>query len=301
LALSASLGSPPWVFAQKKTELKIGKLVSLEKGTGKNLVLKMKNSADDADVEFTVAPKVSLVITATGDAGFLRPKSMVQAKVVAVGENLFSKEFTVFLGPNLPGPRVTPDPKAKDLFEVVGQVQSGDAEAITVSFGPPWGMKKIALESGAKINVNSSDPQLAQPGATVEVEGISLRGGKSFNPQKISITIETPLKAEEVFAAEEKEDKAGPKPKTAKTAPKGKGGEAVKSNDPFGVLDKKKPANGKEETKPVPGNDPFGVLDKKKPEAGKDEKKKDGETKPAGTEKGDKEKSGDQPAKEEKP
>jgi hypothetical protein len=175
---------------------------------------------------------------------------------------------TVYLGTNLPSPQVTQDPNAKDLYEVTGQVQGFEADKLTVNFGPSGGVKELNLEAGYSVEVQSNDPQVAKPGATVEVEGIAR--GKTFNLQKVTVTVEEPLKGDEVFA-DDKDEKPGAKGKAAKPAPKGKTDAADKAADPFAGTEKKKPTVA--EKKKLSTNDPFSGVDKKKPAANASDKK----------------------------
>jgi len=234
-----------------ETEKINGKVTEIEK-KGKAVTLTIEKD-DGNQMEVLVTPKLKLEITGKGDASFFQPKTWISSESVFKSNNeLFGRQFTVHLGV-APQPHVKPDSTAPDVYHVAGQLLSSTDSALTMNFGAA-GTKKITFEEGAslEVTVNATDPDLIVEGSEVEVEGMT-RGTK-FLPSRVAVTLEKPLTAEDILAAEK--DKKGSKGKTAtkggKKPAKGKTDEPEGEGaaDPFGVLGKKDGKKGAEKDSP---------------------------------------------------
>lgn len=264
------------LFAQRKkaeAETLSGTVVSSEKGRGKTYTLKIK-TAEDKEIDIPLTPRVNFKVVGPGDAGFLRQGVTFTSTLVTANNMLFGNKFEVYTGP-APQPGVTANPDQKEIFEVVGKVLSVEEGKMTANLGS-GGTQPVMLETGYTIVVHANSPELAKPGAAVELEGKPSSGGKGFNATRITVTSAEPFKAEEFFGAD---DDKKPAAKSKAVKPKAEKAESggLSGADPFGVLsgEKKPAAKTKATTKTskskadktdgsLGGADPFGVLDKKK-------------------------------------
>jgi len=245
-------------------EKKTGKIADVEKkGRASTLTIE---EADGEKFDVMVTGKMKFVVNAKGDTEFFKhPRTFVSSDSIVYSNNkFFGKKFTVHLG-NTPAAVVEPDPDNAEVYNIAGPIVDSDETSFTITAnGSPY---KVNFEQGAAVDVavESTEPEHAAVGSAIEVEGNS-RGGK-FHPTSVVVTLEKPLVAEEVFAAEKKPGKKSAKATKKstkigdKTAKDDKGDAAEKTDDPSGEPLK-------------PASDPFGVLDKK------DAKKKPSGTKP---------------------
>lgn len=228
-----------------------GKIVAVER-KGKVATLTVEKEGGEKLEVLVPSTKVTFGIVGKGDVAFIRPGTMVSTTAVQSQNQLFAKEFTVFLGSRT-APRVVQDPMKPTEYQVFGAVTAVDDDSVSLNFGPPAGVRKIMFDKagdGIVVNVNSSDPALAVEGAAVEMEGLT-RSGK-FLPSGLTVTLADPLKADDVFNADAK---AKTPPKTAASKPATKAGKAaepaVDTSDPFGLLKKKDEKAKPEEKKPA--------------------------------------------------
>jgi hypothetical protein len=281
LALAAWFVSPAGVLAQggkskkgsadtKKgsadTSKRAGTIAEVEK-KGKAATLTVQE-ADGEKFPVQVAPKTKFEVHGKGDAAFFKhPHVSVSSERVVLNpanNYLFGRTFTVYLG-SQPEPLFEKDEVSAEVCHIAGPVVDADDESFTISVaGTPY---KIAFEKGVvpEISVISTDPAHAAVGSEIEVEGTA-RGGK-FHPSSIVVTLEKPMVADEVFAAE-KGDKKGAKSK-AQPASKGKTAKKAAKSDQ-GDADGGAASGDDSDGTPIkPASDPFNV-------SGKDKKGKTG-------------------------
>ena len=226
-------------------ERKTGTVAEVEK-KGKTCTLTIAES-DGEKFDILVTPKTNFLVKGRGDAAFFKHSNVfVSAEDIVMNAGtkyLFGKKFTIHLGNKPPAERFEPDQTNPNVYQIAGPVVDATDDSFTFEAG---GMPyKVNFEQGVvpEVSVESTDPEHAAVGAAVEVEGTK-RGGK-FHPTAITVTLEKPMVADEVFAAGDKKSaksKHGPsskaakkstktdKDKTDKTADKG---DDAATNDPF--------------------------------------------------------------------
>jgi hypothetical protein len=138
------------------------------------------------------------------------------------------------------------DPQNPQVVLIRGVINAADDEALLINAGGP---KKIMVEAGALISVHSNDTDLVPEGAAIEVEGT--QRGTRFLPSRITVKLEEPLVADEVFdesrgrkgkADDDDDDKPSRSRKKGKSKlDKPKGDPVGETADPFGLSKGKKP------------------------------------------------------------
>ena len=225
LAVCAAFASE--ALAQKKveTETKSGKLTSVEK-KGKAAAVKVETD-DGETLDVQVTPRIQLAIQAPGEKEILRMGSWVSFENLVQSNNLFfSKDFRVHLGPP---PQAKVQKNMKNGWDIAGQVGGVAEDSITLRSGA-----KIMFDEGmCNVTVVSNDIALLEEGAPAQVEGT--KRGDKFLPQRMMVTLDKTLTAEDVYGAA----KGKAKKTAAKTTkPTGDKEEAPKATDPFGTKPK---------------------------------------------------------------
>lgn len=240
-------------FAQKKPEpeTKSGKLSSVQP-KGKTAAVKVETD-DGETLEFQVTAKVPLAVKASGEKEILRVGAWVSCENIVLNETnklFFAKDFLVHIGPP---PQARVQRNMKNGYDVAGQIAMIAEDSITLRPNT-----KIMFDEGeCNVSVQSNDIGLLEDGAPVEVEGI--KRGEKFLPQRMSVTLDKTLTADDVYPTRGKPKKPVAKP--GKTTAAAEKNEPTKATDPFG----KKPPEEKG-SPPAKATDPFG---KTPPPAGK--------------------------------
>ena len=184
-----------------------GKLVSLER-KGRSLVLTMTDK-DGEEKEFMLTSRVSLLISAKGDNGFLAPKQFVSTTAVMSNKMLFAKQLNVLVskGKTPRAGLAKAPPKAgqsMNAYLVAGEILSRqnskeyeDYETVTVNVGGRNGTS-VFLDKGYTVTVSVTDPEFAKPEADVELQGQTARG--RFNVTAVKIKLKGELKSEDLLA-----------------------------------------------------------------------------------------------------
>ncbi|MBS0262355.1 MAG: hypothetical protein JSS02_10430 [Planctomycetes bacterium] len=227
-------------------EKKTGTIAKVEK-KGKTAQITIEDG-DGEKYDVQVTTKTNFVVHGVGDVSYFRHGAMfVSADNVLrnpANNYLSAKKFKIFLGGKGPGDAMEADPVNPDVYKIAGAVIDADDNGITVEAEGTHYQIAFEGESPA-VTFESTEPEHAVVGSTVEVEGVTKAG--KFHPNSISVTLDKPLSANDAFASG---DKKAPKSK-AKTAkktptkadrggdkPTEDGGENAKTNsaDPFNVL-----------------------------------------------------------------
>jgi hypothetical protein len=234
----------------QEKEHKTGTIAHVDK-KGKAATLTIEES-DGEKFDVMVTAKTHLIIKGRGDVSFFKhsPVFVTADDVVMNPGNkyLFGKKFTIHLGNKPPAEAFGPNEANPNVYTIAGPVVDCAEDSFTFeALGTPY---KVGFEQGAAIDVSveSTDPEHAAVGSAVEVEGTT-KGGK-FLPSSITVTLDKPMVADDVFAGDKKSAKSKSKTASKKTSKADKadksadkGAEPAAGNDPF-----------KKET-----NDPFGV------------------------------------------
>jgi|GEM_PF-2147370 len=276
LAICTCLAAGAWAQASKSkkgpgNEHKTGTISHVDK-KGKAATLTIEES-DGEKFDVMVSAKTNLMIKGRGDASFFKhsPVFVSSEKLVMSNNYLFGSEFTVHLGSKPPAENFSPNETNPNVYSIAGPVVDSAEDSFLVEVqGKQY---KVGFEQGKvpEISVESTDPEHAAVGASVEVEGAT-KGGK-FLPTSIAVTLDKPLVGDEVFSAgDKKNSKSKAKTTSKKVANKSdkadKGDKAMdkddqpaaandpfkkESNDPFGVGggDKKKKATPAPKKKPA--------------------------------------------------
>ncbi|MGQ0637130.1 MAG: hypothetical protein ACT4QC_21185 [Planctomycetaceae bacterium] len=234
-----------------EAERVVGKISSLER-KGKTVTLTVAKEAGGS-LDVLLTPKLRPEITAKGDASLFQQGRLVASDslVMSNGE-LFGRKFSVYLSEAPREPLFSKDPQNEGVWHLCGQVVAVEPASITLNYG--GSIKKVSFEQGGELEVTAytQDAELIVEGSAVELEG-NARAGR-FITQRVAVTRDKPLTADELAGAN---DKKGAK---TKAAPAARGGRKAG-----------KDRNEDSEAEPPPqGNDPFGVL------GGKDGKGSDG-------------------------
>lgn len=235
-------------------EHKTGTIAQVDK-KGKAATLTIEES-DGEKFDVMITAKTNIMIKGTGDVAFFKhsPVFVSSDEIVMNPGNqyLFGKKFTVHLGSKPPAEAFGPSESNPSVYAIAGPVvDCAEDSFVFEALGKQY---KVGFEQGKvpEVSVESTEPEHAAVGSTVEVEGTT-KGGK-FLPTAISVTLEKPLVADEVFAGGDKKS-AKSKSKTAnkKMAKSDKADKADKSTDK-----PDEPAAGNDPFKKE-SNDPFGV------------------------------------------
>jgi hypothetical protein len=225
-----------------------GKVTEIEKkGKAHKFVIE-KESGDP--LELLVTPKVKVAITGKGDQSLFQPRAWVSSdSLVLSNEELFGHQFTVHYG-DAHASQCRPDPKARDVYLMCGQVITATDEGLTVNCGPGRENVKVSFEKGVpvEIAVSSDNAAFIKVGTEVEVEGTT--HSSRFVPSQLMVALEKPLTNDEVQAllGEKKPAKAKPSangrgnkkfPKKGTSIDPVDGEPIGTASDPFGVLDGK--------------------------------------------------------------
>ncbi|HEY2253606.1 MAG TPA: hypothetical protein VGH74_21170 [Planctomycetaceae bacterium] len=275
LATCACLPVGAWAQASKskkglEKEHKTGTVAHVEK-KGKAAILTIEES-DGEKFDVMVTAKTHIVIKGGGDVSFFKhsPVFVTADDVVMNPGNkyLFGKKFTIHLGNKTPAEAFAPSETNPNVYTIAGPVVDSADDSFTFeALGTPY---KVGFEQNAAIDVSveSTDPEHAAVGSAVEVEGTTKAG--KFLPSAITVTLEKPLVADDVFAADKKSAKSKSKTASKKTSKADKADKSTDKGD--------EPAAGNDPFK-KDSNDPFGVGGgdkkgaKKKPAAPKKDKK----------------------------
>jgi hypothetical protein len=216
---------------EPKTETKTGKVVEVQKkGRARTLIV---DDATGQRLEFVITPKVSVEVTAPGDAGFLQPGQFLSARGTMSNQKVFVKELTIGLvkprtrqvaaGSFEKAPAMTGESTESYLLSgsIVGTQPDPDyKDYLRVGLNIRGAVPPIMLEPGYTVTVSSSDPDLIVAGAPVDLELAPLRGGK-FTLIKATVRLQEPLSSETLLGkgkpAADKPDKA-PKTEPAEEA-----------------------------------------------------------------------------------
>jgi len=218
-ALGVVAGSAAAQARKPAQETLKGKLVKVEPvGKTKNVSVTFTKD-DGTEVTLTATPRVPVLVAGSGDSGFLRAGVYVSSSLYTSGDRLYGKEFTVHLVNSMPA-KVKQDAAAREVYHVVGKIEAADENTITVNFASQGGSRKIVLEEGFTVKVESPDAELAGEGAAVEAEVIPLASGK-FNVKSILLKPAAELSSETVFAKiDEKKGTSAAPGKSKSAAPK---------------------------------------------------------------------------------
>lgn len=187
-----------------------GKLVSIEK-KGRTAKLTVETS-DKETKEFQITARASLLITATGDDGFLAKGQFISAQPVESNNKLFGKKFTVHVGPGRKTGVFAKPPKtpglSKAVWNVAGQIMERandkefpDYEVIAVRAGRKT--VPVFLDKGYSVTVLLADVDLAEPGSTVTIEGKPGTRDR-FTVTAATIELAKPLNSEEFLKDDKK-------------------------------------------------------------------------------------------------
>lgn len=232
------------------SEKVLGKIASVEK-KGKTAKLSVTKDDGGDTLEISILPKTVFAVVAPGDTSFLVPNQYISGKALKNNDRLLLDALTVYVGIK-PEFKCVPDPDSASEYDVCGIITAVDKDFTTVDFGGTVGAVQVVIPATARVTVNAADAALAPEGAPVVLEGTT-RSGK-FLPAKVTVTLETPLKAEDVLdkskTASKSKTAAAKTAKTKTTKSKDdaptEGGEATTA-DPFGLI-KKKDTKGKSKT-----------------------------------------------------
>ncbi len=285
--------APASAQSKKNQDFIPGTVVSIEKDkTGRNYKMKFKRSDDEEEIDVTIGPRTQLLVSAKGDAGFLKPNVFVQTKVVLTNNEYYAKDFTVILGATPPA-FVKPDPADKTVFEISGKVTMTDTTGMMVQCTAQ--PRKVSFEAEKNVTVKIADASLIKEGDAAEIDGTIIKAKKTMNAMAVNVTSETDINSDEYFAALEERKKPKSKSKTSAKSKTDAAGEAFDETNPFKNVDKKKTTKSKDDAAKFDDTNPFKDVDKKKPTKSKEEK-------PAGakqeTEKKEAEKTEDAPKEE---
>lgn len=240
--LMCSIAGAQGTKSKRGSEHVTGKVTSVEK-KGRAAKLIIQREEGDEPLEILVTTKTPFTIVAPGDAEFLRPGQIISSELAFSNNQFFAHDITVYHGHQQLPPLFRRDPQNPQVVLIRGVITAAEDEALLVNAGGP---KKITIEAGAVITVHSNDTDLVPEGAAVELEGT--QRGTRFLPTKITVTLDKPLVADEVFdesrgrkgKADDDDDKSSRRKKGKSKLDKPKGDPVGETADPFGLSKGKK-------------------------------------------------------------
>lgn len=191
-----------------------GTLVEIaKKGRARVLVFE-DETGQKRDIPLT--SRIRFEVTAPGDASLIVPGQFVVAEGVLTNKQVFVRDVT--LRPVRKGQKVPPG-RAKKLPPRPGQSQNAvQVSGAVVAMQPDKDYPEyqrlvlkmvpqapVMLESGFTVTVRSSDPAMAQPGASVRIEAQSVRG--RLMPTRVTVALNQPVTLE-MLTGEKPEDAA---------------------------------------------------------------------------------------------
>ncbi len=187
-------------------EHKTGTIAQVEK-KGKTATLTIEES-DGEKFDLMVTAKTPLLIKGRGDVGFFKHSPVfVSSDSVVMNEGnkyLHGKKFTIHLGGKPPAEVFGPSETSPEVYNIAGPVVDSAEDSFTFeALGTTY---KVGFDQGVApdIDVESTEPEHAAVGSSVEVEGMTKAG--KFLPSSITVTLEKPLASDDVFAGGDKKN-----------------------------------------------------------------------------------------------
>lgn len=266
LLLIVAVMLPASALAQTKSkksadsEKILGKIASVEK-KGKTAKLSITKDDGGDTLEISILPKTVFAVVAPGDTSFLMKSLYVSGKALKNNDKLLLDALTVYVGIK-PELKFAQDPDSQSECDLCGLITDVGQDALTVDVGGTVGLVQVVVPATAKVTVNSGDAALASEGNPVVLEGATRLG--KFLPSKVTITLDKPLKVEDVLGNDKSKTASKTKTSTAKTTAKSKttktkddaateGDAQAPAADPFGLI-KKKDTKSKAKTSDKPAD-----------------------------------------------
>jgi hypothetical protein len=216
LALTALLLAPAVASAQAtqqpQTETRSATVVEV-KEQGRSRILVVEDEMGEQH-EYPLTARITLRVTAPGDAGFVAEGQYLAGTGVLTNEQIFltSVEIHLATGRGRPQPgRITKAPaqsgQSQNAYLVAGPIVAAapdedypDHQRVALRVSGP--NAPLMLEPDFKVTVVSSDPALITEGATVELELMPLRGGRE-NLVSATVNLEEAFSSEEMLGTDD--------------------------------------------------------------------------------------------------